>query len=352
MYSREVPEYYQAKEKAARRIYKGWIKPADLPSNAEIRDQVQILARLHEGATQAGKLQEMRLRAAWWLRHLSEFHPRLIGSVLNGSIREGSDIDIHVFAANPHSITNGLDELGVFYELQRKRIQKDGDARVFTHIHVKDEFPIELTVYHPSQLGFRFRSSITGKPIEKASLAQLECLIMMEHDIDPQQQAARMSEMDTRPDRFAVFLALLVPLENVRQHPKYHPEGEALFHSMQVYALAKDEMPYDEEFLLAALLHDVGKAIDPHDHVLAGLEALEGFISDRTGWLIAHHMEAHKIHDRSIGARRRKRLAAHPLFDDLILLGECDRNGRVPGADVDSPEQALDYIEQIEEMFG
>ena len=121
---------------------------------------------------------------------------------------------------------------------------------------------------------------------------------------------------------------------------------------MQVYALAKDEMPYDEEFLLAALLHDVGKAIDPHDHVLAGLEALEGFISDRTGWLIAHHMEAHKIHDRSIGARRRKRLAAHPLFDDLILLGECDRNGRVPGADVDSPEQALDYIEQIEEMFG
>ena len=94
MYSREVPEYYQAKEKAARRIYKGWIKPADLPSNAEIRDQVQILARLHEGATQAGKLQEMRLRAAWWLRHLSEFHPRLIGSVLNGSIREGSDIDL------------------------------------------------------------------------------------------------------------------------------------------------------------------------------------------------------------------------------------------------------------------
>ena len=177
------------------------------------------------------------------------------GSVLNGSIREGSDIDIHVFAANPHSITNGLDELGVFYELQRKRIQKDGDARVFTHIHVKDEFPIELTVYHPSQLGFRFRSSITGKPIEKASLAQLERLIMMEHDIDPQQQAARMSEMDTRPDRFAVFLALLVPLENVRQHPKYHPEGEALFHSMQVYALAKDEMPYDEEFLPVSYTH-------------------------------------------------------------------------------------------------
>lgn len=353
MYSRDVAEYYQAKEKAARRIYKGWIKPADLPRNAEIREQVQILTRLHEGSqSQSGRLLSMRLRAAWWLQFLTPYHARLIGSVLTGSIREGSDIDIHVFAANPHSIANQLDDMGVHYELERKRIVKDGVQRVFTHIHVKDEYPIELTVYHPSQLGFRFRSSITGKPIEKASLSQLERLIMMEHDIDPATQAERLLEMDTRPDRAAVFLSLLVPLENVKQHPRYHPEGDALFHSMQVYARAKDEHPYDEEFLLAALLHDVGKAIDPDDHVIAGLEALDGFITERTTWLIAHHMETHKIRDRTIGARRRKRLAAHPLYEDLITLGECDRAGRVPGADVETPEQALDYIEQIEEMFG
>jgi len=41
-----------------------------------------------------------------------------------------------------------------------------------------------------------------------------------------------------------------------------------------VFDLARDQLPYDEEFLLAALLHDVGKGIDPHDHVAAGLEAL------------------------------------------------------------------------------
>ena len=40
--------------------------------------------------------------------------------------------------------------------------------------------------------------------------------------------------------------------------------------------------PYDEEFLLAALLHDVGKAIDPSDHVEAALQALEGSITERT----------------------------------------------------------------------
>ncbi len=63
-------------------------------------------------------------------------------------------------------------------------------------------------------------------------------------------------------------------------------------------------------------------------------------------------MEAHKIHDRTIGARRRRRLASHPWFDDLCTLGQCDREGRVPGAEVDELEEALDYIENIEEMFG
>ena len=111
-------------------------------------------------------------------------------------------------------------------------------------------------------------------------------------------------------------------------------------------------MPYDEEFLLAALLHDIGKGIDPQNHTAAGLEALSGFISERTVWLIANHMEAHKIRDRTIGARRRRRLMASPWFDDLCILGECDRAGRVPGALVDDLDAILEYIENIEEMFG
>ncbi|MCM2371184.1 HD domain-containing protein [Aporhodopirellula aestuarii] len=353
MYSREVSEYYTAKQKAARRIYKGWIKPADLPTNAEIREQVLQLTRLSEGAEgSASRLLDMRLRAAWWLRKLAPFHPKLIGSVLKGSVREGSDIDVHVFAANVHSITIMLDDLGVHYEVERKRLQKDGELRVFTHVHVKDAFPIEITVYAPALMGYRFRCSITGKPIERAGSGDLERLIAIEHGLKANEQISRFSEMDACPDRANVFLSLLMPLEKVKQNPRWHPEGDALYHSMQVYALAKDAMPYDEEFLLAALLHDVGKAIDRDDHVAAGLEALEGFISPRTAWLIARHMDVHKIMDRTIGARHRKRLVAHPLYEDLLVLGDCDRHGRVPGIEVEEPEEALDYIEQIEEMFS
>ena len=82
MYSREVSEYYAAKPKAARRLCKGWLKPAALPTNAEIREQVQLLIRLHEGPEpHAKRLLAMRMRAVWWMRRLAAFHPQLIGMV-------------------------------------------------------------------------------------------------------------------------------------------------------------------------------------------------------------------------------------------------------------------------------
>lgn len=352
MHTREVAEYYQAKQKAARSLVRGWVKPADLPSNAEIREQVQLLARLHDTASPDETLRSMRLRSLWWMRRLGQYHPKLIGSVLTGGIREGSDVDIHVFTNHVDGITTMLDELGVGYDVQRKRIVKDNETRSFTHVHINDEFPIELTVYPTSKLGYRFKSSITGKAIERASTPDLEKLIEREHGYDSQQLAATIEDMDSMPDRFSVFLSLLIPLENVRQNPKWHPEGDALYHSLQVFELAREESAYDEEFLLAALLHDVGKAIDRDDHVSAGLEALEGFITPRTSWLIAHHMEAHRIHDRTIGARRRRHLAKHPDYEFLLLLGECDRAGRVPGVAVMTPEEALDVIEELGEMFG
>ena len=108
-------------------------------------------------------------------------------------------------------------------------------------------------------------------------------------------------------DRFALYKMRLEPLESVKQNAKYHPEGDALFHSLQVFHLARDLRPYDEEFLLAALLHDVGKAIDPQNHVAAGVEALRGAVPDRTLWLIEHHMDLLAGRDRSAPSRSEAR---------------------------------------------
>ena len=151
-------------------------------------------------------------------------------------------------------------------------------------------------------------------------------------------------------DRFRTYELLLLPLEHVMQPPETHPEGDVLYHSLQVFELARQALPYDEEFLLAALLHDVGKAIDRREHVAAGLEALEGQISPRTAWLIEHHVEAAALNDGTLGVRLRRRLEAAEDFDELILLAECDRRGRAIGMETPDLWDALRYVRQLAEM--
>ncbi|MBA3314455.1 MAG: HD domain-containing protein [Planctomycetaceae bacterium] len=148
-------------------------------------------------------------------------------------------------------------------------------------------------------------------------------------------------------DRFAVYRALLLPLSQVHLSRKSHPERDALYHSLQVYVLGRDELPYDEEFQTAALLHDVGKGIDPKDHVGAALDALDGFITDRTAWLIEHHDDAHRLRERTLGSRARRRLQATEDFETLELLADCDRRGRVVGMQVPDVEDALEQIRQL-----
>ncbi|MHB8900230.1 MAG: HD domain-containing protein [Thermoguttaceae bacterium] len=340
MYTREESEYYRAKLKAARRVCSGDVKPRDLPSNREIREQVQAFARLHEGDQRSQHLKEMRLEALRLMRVLRVFRPRLIGSVMTGHVRQGSDIDIHVFSDSTEAVSAMLDQQGFSYQVERKTVRKHGEQRQFTHVHVEDRFPFELTVYPSDKAHYVFKSSITGKAIERASIAELEQMLAREYPDTALEQA--VLEDQSRVDPFQVFEMLLLPLEQVKESREHHPEGDALYHSLQVFDLARDE-----EFLLAALLHDVGKGIDRLDHTAAGLEALEGLITERTGWLIEHHMEAQDYLDGTLGARNRRRLEASPDFEELLLLAECDREGRSVGVPAPDLEEALEYLREL-----
>lgn len=153
-------------------------------------------------------------------------------------------------------------------------------------------------------------------------------------------------------DRFRTYELLLAPLEHVAQSPEDHPEGDVLYHSLQVFELARQMLPYDEEFLLAALLHDVGKAIDRRDHIAVGLEALADVVGPRTAWLIEHHVEALSLRDGTLGMRLRRRLEAAEDFDELILLAECDRQGRTVGMKAPDMWDALDYVRKLADEYS
>jgi len=181
MYQRVESEYFTAKRKAARRLCRGGVKPEDLPSNAEIREQIQVFARIHEGDRRTESLRDMRLEALRLMRLLRQFRPRLIGSVMTGHVRKGSDIDIHLFSDSVGLITDLLEQEGCQHDVERKQVVKHGESRVFTHIHVPGRFNVELTVYAEDKAHYVFKSSITGKAIERASIRELEELLKREY---------------------------------------------------------------------------------------------------------------------------------------------------------------------------
>jgi len=288
----------------------------------------------------------MRVEALRLMRMLRTFRPRLIGSTLTGHVRKGSDIDIHVFADSVESIAASLELEGLVFDVERKQIRKQGEERVYTHIHVQDRYKFELTVYAENMAHYPFRSSITGKPIERASIAELEALLSREYPTCKSTSFGRGGAAHRSVSDLSHVAAAAGAGEAKSQVAS---EGDALYHSLQVFDLASRELPYDEEFLLAALLHDVGKGIDPHDHVGAALEALEGYITPRTAWLIEHHMEAHALHDGTLGARSRRRLEESAPYDleELKLLSRCDRQGRLRGVEAPELDEALEYIREL-----
>lgn len=179
---------------------------------------------------------------------------------------------------------------------------------------------------------------------------QITALSRIERDegAEPLESPGTVPHISEHLDRFAIYRMRLIPLEEVKQDPRRHPEGDALYHSLQVFERAREVRPYDEEFLLAALLHDVGKAIDPRNHVAAALEALRGTISDRVAWLVEHQHDIKERPGRSMTTAERRQLLESDHLEDLVLLRDLDEAGRVVGVPVSTIDEALAYIRGLE----
>jgi hypothetical protein len=187
MYGEDVKQYFTAKRLAARRLL-GRVegkstryRPHDLPSNGEIKQALLELVTEIEGDGRTQRLFAMRIVALEALEALPQFHPRLIGSVATGHVRSGSDVDLHVFAWHPAEVEARARELGWTYETQHVSILKHGKIMSFTHVHVEDVFPVELTVYPPNELAHRPRSSTDGKPIVRIRDSTLRKILEREH---------------------------------------------------------------------------------------------------------------------------------------------------------------------------
>ncbi len=149
-------------------------------------------------------------------------------------------------------------------------------------------------------------------------------------------------------DRFDVITELVRVLSTIRQDRVKHPEGDALEHSLQVFARVQEERPWDEELLTAALVHDVGLAVNRADAVAAALDALDGLVTGRTRWLVEMLPAAVALHAGTLGHRARHRLEDHADFEALKLLAMADRRGRVRAGEAPTLEEAVEVLRALE----
>lgn len=134
------------------------------------------------------------------------------------------------------------------------------------------------------------------------------------------------------------LFSLLTGLDGIEQSPRWHPEGDALYHSLQVFALAR-RATSDRVVWAAALFHDVGKAICGPTHDEVGADLLEGLLPARAVWLVRHHLDL--LRDPR---RTRRRWHGTSALRDLEQLRKCDVTGRDPRARVMDVEDAYDAL--------
>jgi hypothetical protein len=170
-------DYRQAKLKAAARL--GIQGEADLPRNDEIEDALREHQRLFHARDHDATLRRLRATACEAMRFLRAHEPRLVGAVLDGSADAHSAVCLHLYTDQPHEVLGRLMEQGIPFEQQTRRMRIDRDTtREFgALVFGADGTPIDLTVLPYDLLRQAPLDRISGKPMQRATLAAVEALL-------------------------------------------------------------------------------------------------------------------------------------------------------------------------------
>lgn len=150
------------------------------------------------------------------------------------------------------------------------------------------------------------------------------------------------------PD-WASIAALLRPLERIDLPERSHAGCNALDHSLRTYLLTRDALPYDDDAQLAALLSNVGWAIDPRDAHEATLANAAEVSTVRTLEILTHLPDALERLNGTLGSRARARLNAIEDADEVAILAESYRAAKQVGRPLLTIDEAIHRIRTLAE---
>lgn len=101
---------------------------------------------------------------------------------------------------------------------------------------------------------------------------------------------------------------------------------DRLTHSLQSATLAhRDDM--DEEYVVSALLHDIGDTLGSYNHADIAAAVLKPFVSEENHWIVEHHgifQGYYFFHHIGLDKDMREQYRGHPYFESCARF--CHRH--------------------------
>ena len=121
---------------------------------------------------------------------------------------------------------------------------------------------------------------------------------------------------------------------------------DRLEHSLQTATRAyRDDA--DEEMVVAALLHDVGDLLSPHNHSELAAAVLRPYVTERTYWIVRQHglfQSYYYAHHQGGDRNARDRYVNHPWYQGAVDF--CHRWDQ-PSFDPAYESLPLDFFEPM-----
>lgn len=169
-------DYHQAKLKAAERL--GIHDDASLPRNREIEDALREYQRLFQkdGDVLLQQRREAALRA---IGFFSQFQPRLVGPVLDGTADAHTAVALHLHCDDADAVARFLDEhrIPATARSRHLRLDREREADFPVWVFSAEGLTFDLTVLPLDILRQAPLASVDEKPMRRASAAQLRQLL-------------------------------------------------------------------------------------------------------------------------------------------------------------------------------
>lgn len=125
---------------------------------------------------------------------------------------------------------------------------------------------------------------------------------------------------------------------------------DRLEHSLQSATLAhRDGM--DEEYVVCALLHDIGDTLASHNHAELAATILKPFVSEQNWWMLQHHgifQGYYFFHHLGLDRDIREQFRGHPAFEHTAMFcARHDQNAFDSNYDTMPLEAFVPMVERV-----